>query len=128
MKRKITLLVTVLAGVGMTSCSIPYLESESTGSKSYVCKNYSIDKDKSIKNIAKAYDGYKDYEGRKAMAVAMDKEGRYVIGYSYDCSSEESAKRIALSKCERLNANIEIKPNAKCQIYAVGNKIVSDLK
>ena len=125
MKKRAIVMAIVLAGAGMTSCSIPLVKSESNND---MCMKYNIDKKKSIKYIENAYNRYKSFKGHKAMAVAMDQGGKYVIGYSYDCASEQSAKRIALTKCEHLNANVEVKPNAKCQIYATENTIVSNLK
>ena len=114
---KLTLATLTLALLGMVSCS-----NTSTPMK------YNIDKEKNIEHIQRSFDIYKEHKEHKAMAVAMDKEGKYVIGYSFDCASVESAKQIALNNCTNANAKAEVKSEANCQVYAVENTIVSPLK
>ena len=117
MTNKITLTTLMLATLGITSCS-----NTSTPMK------YNINKEKNIEHIQRSFDIYKGHNGYKAMAIAMDREGKYVIGYSFDCGSIESAKKIAFSNCTNANDKAEVKAEANCKIYAVDNAIVSPLK
>ena len=95
-------LLLVLTIIGLTGCS-QYFANQSS--------------------LSKAYDTYKEYDGYKAMAVATGSDGRHAIGYSYDCTSEASAKRIAINKCKNTN-NKETKVDAECKIYAIENQII----
>ena len=117
MTTKITLITLISATLGITSCS-----NTSTPMK------YNINKEKNIEHIQRSFNIYKEHKEHKAMAVAMDKDGKYVIGYSFDCTSVESAKQIALNNCTNANAKAEVRSEANCQVYAVENTIVSPLK
>ena len=113
-----------MAGALMISCSQPDIADEK---QDPILKKYQIDREQSIEQIGDAYDRYNNYKEHKAMAVAIDKVGRYVLGYSYGTASRQSAKRIALSKCRHLLYSVEIKPKATCKIYAVDDEIVTHL-
>ena len=117
MTPKTTLITLISATLGITSCS-----------NTSAPMKYNINKEKNIEHIQRSFDIYKEYNGHKSMAVAIDTEGKYVIGYSFDCTSSESAKQIALSNCTRANSNAEVKSDASCQIYALENNIVAPLK
>ena len=118
MTKKIILTTTLSAIVGLGGCT----------STPAPIQKYNINKEKNIEHIRSSFELYKEYQSHKAMAVAMDKEGKYVIGYSYDCISEQSAKNIALTNCTKANNNAEVKANASCIIYATEDKIVHKLK
>ena len=118
MTQKIILAATLSAIVGLTGCT----------STSSAIQKYNINKDKNIEHIQRSFELYAEHKSHKAMAVAMDKEGKYVIGYSYDCTSEQSAKNIALNNCTKANNNADVKAEASCVIYAVEDKIVHKLK
>ena len=81
--------------------------------------------DRQTKDIEKSFEHYKKFKSHKAMALAMDKKGKYMLGYSFDCASEESAKRIALDKCTKANRKAKVPADAQCAIFAIENKIVS---
>jgi len=90
---------------------------------------YYIDKEKNINDIENLLKQNMAYKSHKAIAVAMDSEGKYILGYSYDCASEESAKSIALNRCRLANENAESESQvtATCVIYALENNIVHKL-
>ena len=118
MAKKIILIATLSAIMGLTGCSdIPTPTSK-----------YIVNKEKNIVYIKRSFELQKNYKSHKAMAVALDDEGKYVIGYSYDCASKENAKRIALEKCNQANAYAEVKAEATCSMYAVENQIIRILK
>lgn len=71
-----------------------------------------------------SFETYKTYNSHKAMAVAMDDDGRYAMGYAYDYSSQDKANARAIKQCNDANTNPETQVNAKCEIYAIGNDIV----
>lgn len=109
-----TTLVTI-ALVVLTSCA-------STSKQKTI--QYNIDRAKNISHIERSFQLYTKYKTHKAMAVAIDNEGRYVIGYSYDCGSDESAKNIALNNCTRANNNTKFSADTSCVIYAVADKVI----
>jgi len=77
--------------------------------------------------LDKSFEEYKTYKSNKAMAVAMDKDGRYAIGYSSEYSSQKRANKRAIDQCTNANNNSEYKVNAKCEIYAINDEIVRKL-
>jgi len=118
MTKKIILTTTLLAIMGLTGCT----------NASKPMPKYNIDKEKNIEHIQRSFDLYKKHKSHKAMAVAMDAEGKYVIGYSYDCASTISANAIALNHCKKANNSASVKAEASCRIYAIENKIMNPLK
>jgi len=118
MKYTKTITLTIATLMGLTGCN----------STPVAPQQYNIDKDKNIQHITRSFENYQAYGAHKAMAVAFDSEGKYVLGYAYDASSIESAKKIALHRCENANAHAEVKAEAPCAIYALENNIVLPLK
>ena len=117
MTKKIILTTTILTLMGLTGC---------TSTPEPI--QYNIDKAKNIEHIQRSFDLYKEHKSHKAMAVAMDSEGKYVLGYSYDCASPQSAEQIALNNCTRANDNATVKAAASCVLYAVENTVVHTLQ
>ena len=76
-------------------------------------------------NFNKAVEEYKEYKMHKAMAVAMDNDGRYAMGYAFDYATQEKAKKDAIKHCIDSNNKVTDKVKAKCEIYAIDNEIVS---
>ncbi len=76
--------------------------------------------------LDKSFEEYKTYKSHKAMAVAMNDDGRCAIGYAYDYSSQNSANNGALKRCANSNNQSENKITAQCEIYAIDNDIVRD--
>ena len=71
-----------------------------------------------------SFEEYKTYKSHKAMAVAMDDDGRYAMGYSSDYSSQDGANKRAVKQCSDVNNKSTSKVNAECVIYAIDNEIV----
>ena len=118
MTKQIILSTTLLVLIGFTGCSSkPELEPI----------KYHFDKEKSIEHIQSSFEEYKAHKTHKAIAIAMDDDGTYVVGYSYDCASQESAKTIALTHCTKANDNAQFRVNASCIIYAIENEVVHRL-
>jgi len=117
MTKRSLLTMTMLTLVGLTGCT-----------QSPAPVKYNIDKEKNIDHIERSFELYKTHQEHKAMAVAMDEEGKYVLGYSFDCATQESAKRIALENCNNANANAEVKADASCTLFALENTIVKPLR
>lgn len=114
MTKKIILTITLSIWVGFTGCS-----------NTPEPIKYNINKDKQILHIENSFELYKKHKSHKAMAVAMDKEGKYVIGYSFDCASMESAKQIALDNCTKANAKALVPADTQCVIYAVEDEVIT---
>jgi len=76
------------------------------------------------KTLDKSFEEYKTYNSHKAMAVAMDDDGRYAMGYSYDYSSQDKANKRAIKQCNDANDQSVNKVTAKCELYAIDNDIV----
>jgi len=92
-------------------------------------QKYYVDKDASINKINAFYKQYTTSNKKeKAIAVAMDKEGKYVLGYAHDAASAQSAKKIALSRCEQARTKTNVTIDAPCKLYAADNQIVAPLK
>jgi hypothetical protein len=117
MTKKIILTTILSTIIGLTGC---------TSTPEPV--KYNIDKEKNIEHIERSFDLYKEHKSHKAMAIAMDSEGKYVLGYSYDCTSAQSAEKIALNNCTKANERAEVKADASCELYAVEDNIVHKLK
>ena len=60
---------------------------------------------------------YRELEPNKAVAIAGDIEGRYVLGYAHALASEASAIEAALADCERRRADRNL--DAPCRLFAV---------
>ena len=118
MTKQIILTTTLLAMMGLSGCT----------STPKPTPKYNINKAKNIEHIKRTFELYTTHKSPKAMAVAMDKEGKYVIGYSYDCASTQSANMIALNRCRQANSNAPVKAEASCAIYAIENQIINPLK
>jgi hypothetical protein len=67
---------------------------------------------------------YREMASRKAMAVAGDVGGRYVIGYSHAYPTTDMAIESALEFCEQ--RRVERRIEAECRIYAVDDEVVSE--
>ena len=64
---------------------------------------------------------YQNLPGEKAIAVAGDREGRYVCGIGYGAASTDTAVREALERCEQRRADRRI--TDACRTYAVGDSL-----
>ncbi len=72
--------------------------------------------------IAGALAKYKRYPEHKALALALDYKGAYVLGYVHDVPGQDTANGKALEACEaqRKKSNVE----SPCRVYAEGDKIL----
>jgi len=64
---------------------------------------------------------YKKYKKHKALAIAVDRDGKYSYGYSYNKSSIKKAIRKALKGCNK--SKLRYKVNSQCKIYKVDDAI-----
>ena len=67
---------------------------------------------------------YREMALRKAMAVAGDVGGRYVIGYSHAYPTTDMAIEGALEFCEQRRVDRRIE--SECRIYAVDDEVESE--
>jgi len=110
MTNKITLTITLLILILLTGC---------TGNPKP--SKYKQLRTKHLKNFLQHY---KQYESSKAIAVAVDEDKGYIVGYSYDCNSTESAKNKALRNCIHAKNSTNIKVDDTCTLYAIENHIL----
>ncbi|CAA6803640.1 MAG: Unknown protein [uncultured Sulfurovum sp.] len=108
-----TLLITLFT---MSACSSKPVDVHSDSHR------YKVNEKKNMKYIADAYSDYQSYKTHKAMAVTIDSAGRAALGYSFDCTTTQSAKRIALENCEK--SRQKSKATSACTLFAVGNKVL----
>lgn len=67
---------------------------------------------------------YKGLAHHKAMAIAMDDEGRYAYWYVHGQPFLKRAETVAMKKCNKAAKELGVKAN--CKLYASGNKILLD--
>lgn len=65
---------------------------------------------------------YPAYEKHKSIALAIDSNGHWAYGYSYNYSSQKEANERALSECRQRAP--EYKVDGVCKLYAIGNEVV----
>ncbi|WP_445365010.1 hypothetical protein ACJJJB_12745 [Microbulbifer sp. ANSA001] len=65
---------------------------------------------------------YQDMPGEKALALALDFRGAFVIGFSEENINQEAANDAALNLCEKSRQRYKV--FGKCRLYAEGNRIV----
>ena len=123
MKKHNKMLLLAIGSLAMFAGGCTQAISQNSEQKYYVDKNESINK---INAFYKQYATSNKKE--KAIAVAMDKEGKYVLGYAHDAASAQSAKKIALSRCEQARTKTNVTIDAPCKLYAADNQIVAPLK
>jgi adenylate cyclase len=70
----------------------------------------------------KAFQEYATKSGGKAMALAVDSNGRYAYASISGMSTQSDASAEALSDCTRFKTQSGIQEN--CKLYAVGDKVV----
>jgi len=87
-----------------------------------------VDKQKSILHINRTFELYKKYKAYKAMAIAMDQDGKYIIGYAKDAKSSSDAQAIALENCQKANMHAQLKVSTACTLYAIENVILNPLQ
>ncbi len=78
------------------------------------------------KKLYNSIEKYKIYSSKKAMAFAIDKNGRYAFGRSYSYFKQDSANKRALKECKKYKSNYDVK--SECTLYSIGDKIVADIK
>ena len=67
---------------------------------------------------------YSRLEPNKALAIAGDTQGTYVIGYAFAQSSEPAAVQAAMDACEARRADRRIE--APCRTYAIGERVETE--
>lgn len=70
------------------------------------------------------FDKYKTYNAKKAIAMAIDKDGKYAYGYAYGYPTKISVVKRAIEECEKNKIKHNVDTKAECKIYALGNKIM----
>ena len=83
-------------------------------------------KKQTLKNVNKLIEEHRHDKLHSALAIAVDKNNNYYMGYSYDASSDESAINIAMKHCQDRSAQASLKTS--CQIYLLNNKKVRVLR
>jgi hypothetical protein len=70
----------------------------------------------------KAFQEYAAKSGKKAMALALDSDGRSAYVGAYGYATQPAANEEALSECMRLRVQSGVQQN--CRMYAVGDEVV----
>ena len=66
--------------------------------------------------FVKEWSRYRTLAGHKALFVAGDIEGRFIMGYAHGLETPDGAMRQAEDECERRRAARDIE--AACRLYA----------
>jgi len=85
-----------------------------------------FNKEQTLLRVNNVINQHKHDKLHSALALAVDDHNNYLMGYSYDAASDESATNIAMKQCQRKSANKILK--ATCQIYLLNNKMIRILK
>jgi len=85
-----------------------------------------FNKEQTLLHVNNVINQHKHDKLHSALALAIDENNNYLMGYSYDASSNESATNIAMKQCQRKSANKILK--VACQIYLLNNKMIRILK
>ena len=64
-----------------------------------------------------------EFEPNKALAIAGDIGGRFVLGYSFGYLTEDSAIEAAMEACELRRADRRIDDD--CRLYAVDDRLIA---
>ena len=67
---------------------------------------------------------YHDFAPHKAIAVAGDVQGAYVIGYAVEASSQREAILEALDECEKRKSERRIEDD--CGLHAIDDDIIEE--
>jgi putative N-acetylmannosamine-6-phosphate epimerase len=118
MKRIVEISITVMVLMGTFGCTHHNPQN----------KRYLHNKAKNQQFISNAYNSYKKYKNHKAIAISIDEIGNCVVGYSYHAKTQEKANKQAIKKCMNAKHKLESKSKAQCEIYAIGDKIVGNIK
>jgi hypothetical protein len=70
----------------------------------------------------KAYKDYAARSGNKAIALALDANGRFAYGAIAGLATQKEASDEAISDCTRFRTQSGIR--ASCRLYAIGDKVV----
>ena len=65
---------------------------------------------------------YMSYKTHKALAVAVEADGKFVFAYEINARNEEVATGIAMQECGKRAGWFAFK--AKCSLYAVDNQVI----
>jgi hypothetical protein len=69
------------------------------------------------------WNGYRRFEGEKALAVAGDIQGQFVTGIATGRATREEAVQAALEDCAQRRADRRLAD--ECAVYAIGDEIVA---
>jgi len=85
-----------------------------------------FNKEQTLINVNNVINKHKHDKLHSALALSIDEKNNYLMGYSYDAASNESATNIAMKQCQNKSAGKVIK--TPCQIYLLNNKTIRTLK
>lgn len=74
--------------------------------------------------ISSAVDRYKKLENHKALAVAVDENGRFSSNWGYGYSTKEKAIKSALERCRK--GRLKYSVQSECIVYMVGNELYNN--
>jgi len=66
---------------------------------------------------------YQRFDEQKALAVAGDVQGQFVIGIATGRATQEDAVKAAIEECAQRRADRRL--TDECRIYAIGNEVVT---
>jgi len=85
-----------------------------------------IDKEKTLQKVNAIITQHKNDKKNAALAISIDENNKYIMGYSHDSKSEQNATKIALEHCTQQGAGKTIK--SPCEIYLLNGKEIRTLK
>ena len=85
-----------------------------------------FNKEETLINVNNVINQHKHDKLHSALALSVDENNNYLMGYSYDAASNESATKIAMQQCS--NKSVDRKLKEPCQIYLLNNKTIRTLK
>lgn len=85
-----------------------------------------IDKEKTLKKVNAIIAQHKNDKEHSALAIAVDENSKYLLGYAQGSKSEENASKIAMEQCVDQSSGKELKE--PCEIYLLNGKEIRTLE
>ncbi|WP_143729936.1 hypothetical protein [Microbulbifer sp. GL-2] len=76
-----------------------------------------------VSGLGQLMSAYREYPGTKALAIAMDYRGAFVVGFNEEGINQADANQNALQTCEEQREQYQVKD--RCELYAEGELLVN---
>ncbi|QFT52966.1 hypothetical protein [Microbulbifer sp. THAF38] len=80
------------------------------------------DNSEEVSGLGQLMKDYQFLSENKALAMALDYRGAFVVGYIDNVASQTEANQLALQACEEQRAQLRVKD--RCELYAEGETII----